>query len=214
MNWILELPATSPVAHAIGVIALVCVAGMALGSLKIRGVGLGTAGVLFAGILAGHFSKPIDHHTLEFLKEFGLILFVFTIGLQLGPGFFASVRKQGMQLNAIAACVVLLGAALAIALGWLLEIDFAGRYWREAMSWYGATGPVDLDSHCLAYSLHGASGLYVMINAFWEPVRFHIQQPGPWNCVVDTSRQDFATPAVAGLNYEVTPRSVVVMERA
>jgi hypothetical protein len=73
------------------------------------------------------------------------------IGLQLGPGFFASVRKRGMQLNAIAACVVLLGAALAIALGWLLEIDFAGRCWREAVSWYGATGPVDLDSHCLAY---------------------------------------------------------------
>jgi hypothetical protein len=53
-----------------------------------------------------------------------------------------------------------------------------------------------------------------MINAFWEPVRFQIQQPGPWNCVVDTSRQDLATRAVDGLNYEVAPRSVVVLERA
>jgi pullulanase/glycogen debranching enzyme len=53
-----------------------------------------------------------------------------------------------------------------------------------------------------------------MINAFWEPVRFHIQQPGAWNRVVDTSRQDLATQAVDGLNYEVAPRSVVVLERA
>jgi isoamylase len=89
-----------------------------------------------------------------------------------------------------------------------------GRYWREAVSWYGATGPVDLDSRCLAYGLHDASDVYVMINAFWEPVRFHIQQPGAWNRVVDTSRQDLATQAVDGLNYEVAPRSVVVLERA
>jgi putative transport protein len=125
MNWIFQLPATSPVAYAIGVIALVCVAGMALGSLKLRGVGLGTAGVLFAAIITGHFGKPVNHHTLEFVKEFGLILFVFTIGLQLGPGFFASFRKQGMKLNAIAAVIVLLGAALALVLGWLLKIDSA-----------------------------------------------------------------------------------------
>ena len=72
-----------------------------------------------------------------------------------------------------------------------------GCYWREAVRWYGATGPVDFDSHSLAYCSHGASDLYVMINAFWEPVPFHIQQPGNWNCVVDTSRQDLATRPVA-----------------
>src|SRR6185369_6009120 len=109
-----QLNATAPVAHAIGILALVCVAGMALGSVKVRGIGLGTAGVLFAGILAGHFGKPVDHGTLDFVKEFGLILFVFTIGLQLGPGFFASLRNQGMQLNIIAGAVVLSGAALAL----------------------------------------------------------------------------------------------------
>jgi pullulanase/glycogen debranching enzyme len=73
---------------------------------------------------------------------------------------------------------------------------------------------VDLDSRCLAYCLRGASDLYVMINAFWEPVRFQIQQSGAWNCVVDTSRDDLATQVVNGLNYEVTPRSVVVLEHA
>jgi putative transport protein len=125
VSWLFQLNASNPVAHAIGIIALVCVAGMALGSLKVRGVGLGTAGVLFAGILAGHFGKPVGHHTLEFVKEFGLILFVFTIGLQLGPGFFAALRRQGVQLNLIAAAVVLLGAGLAVTLGWLLRMDFA-----------------------------------------------------------------------------------------
>lgn len=88
-----------------------------------------------------------------------------------------------------------------------------GRYWRGAVRWYGATGPVDLDSHCLAYGLHGETDIYVMINAFWKPVRFQILQPGPWNRVVDTSRQDWATLAVDGLDCEVAARSVVVLER-
>jgi putative transport protein len=123
MNWLFQMHTAQPVAHAIGILALVCVAGMAVGSLKVRGVGLGTAGVLFAGILTGYFGKPVDHATLEFVKEFGLILFVFTIGLQLGPGFLASLRQQGLALNALAATVVALGALTAPALGWLLGID-------------------------------------------------------------------------------------------
>jgi putative transport protein len=74
MNWLLQMHAAQPVAHAIAVPSLVCVAGMAVGSLKVRAVGLGTAGVLFAGILTGYFGRPVDHATLEFVKEFGLIL--------------------------------------------------------------------------------------------------------------------------------------------
>jgi putative transport protein len=123
MNWLFQMHTAQPVAHAIGVLSLVCVAGMAVGSLKVRGVGLGTAGVLFAGILAGYFGKPVDHATLEFVKEFGLIMFVFTIGLQLGPGFLAALRQQGLALNALAATVVVLGALTAPILGWLLGID-------------------------------------------------------------------------------------------
>jgi putative transport protein len=123
MNWLLQIHSTHPVAHAIGVLALVCVAGMAVGSIKVRGIGLGTAGVLFAGILVGSFGKPVDHATLDFVKEFGLVLFVFTIGLQLGPGFIASLRQRGLTLNALAAAVVLLGVLTALSLGWLLGID-------------------------------------------------------------------------------------------
>jgi putative transport protein len=123
MNWLFELHKTQPVAHAVGVLAFVCVVGMALGSVKVKGVGLGTAGVLFAGILVGHFGKAVDHHTLDFVKEFGLILFVFTIGLQLGPGFLAALQQQGVKLNMLAAAIVLLGAAGAPLAGWLAGFD-------------------------------------------------------------------------------------------
>ena len=123
MNWLFELHKTQPIAHAIGVLAFVCVLGMALGSVKFRGIGLGTAGVLFAGILVGHFGEAVDHHTLDFVKEFGLILFVFTIGLQLGPGFFAALRQQGVKMNVLAAAIVILGAVSAPLIGWLAGFD-------------------------------------------------------------------------------------------
>src|SRR5215510_11633894 len=123
MSWLFELHKTQPIAHAVGVLAFVCVLGMALGSIKVKNIGLGTSGVLFAGILVGHFGEQADHATFDFVKEFGLILFVFTIGLQLGPGFLAALRQQGLALNALAATVVALGALTAPALGWLLGID-------------------------------------------------------------------------------------------
>src|SRR6188768_1096279 len=125
MSWLAELHQTQPIAYAVGVLAFVCVLGMALGSLKFRRIGLGTSGVLFAGILVGHFGEPVDHHTLDFVKEFGLILFVFTIGLQLGPGFFAALRQQGALLNALAAAIVILGAVSAPLAGWLAGFDMA-----------------------------------------------------------------------------------------
>src|SRR5580765_2825586 len=119
MGWLFELHKTQPIAHAVGELAFVCVLGMALGSLKFRGIGLGTAGVLFAGILIGHFGEPVDRRTLEFVKEFGLILFVFTMGLHLGPGFFAALRQQGIRMNLLAAGIVLMGAAGAPFISWL-----------------------------------------------------------------------------------------------
>lgn len=88
------------------------------------------------------------------------------------------------------------------------------RYWREDVKWYGANGPVDMgpDSRSLAYCLHGESDLYVMINAWCEPVRFHIQEDRNWKRVVDTSQQDLEEQSLDSLVYEVGPRSVVVLE--
>jgi putative transport protein len=125
MNWLEQLHETQPPAHALVTIACVCVVGMTLGSLKIRNIGLGTAGVLFAGILAGHFGNPVDHAMLDFVKDAGLVLFVFTMGLQLGPGFFATLRQQGVKMNVLAAAIVALGAFGALLAGGLAGFDAA-----------------------------------------------------------------------------------------
>lgn len=111
-----------PITSAILTIAVVAVAGLLLGNLRIRGVGLGPAGVLFAGIVAGHFGYSIDHAIAQFAKEFGLILFVFTIGLQLGPGIVQLWRQQGLLLNGMALAIVGQGALLVIAFHWLLPM--------------------------------------------------------------------------------------------
>jgi putative transport protein len=123
MSWLLDLYESNPTAQAIGLISIVCMAGMLLGGVRVRGIGLGTAGVLFAGILAGAICGPIDPRTLDFAKELGLVIFVLTIGLQLGPGFFASLRGTGVQLNLLAAAIVVLGALLAAGLGEALGFD-------------------------------------------------------------------------------------------
>ena len=114
----------NPVAYSILLISLVAVVGLGCASIKIRGIGIGVTGVLFAGLLFGHFGFHLEHHTLEFLREFGLILFVFTIGLQIGPGFFASLRDQGLVLNCLAAAIVIGGGILTAILAGIFEIPF------------------------------------------------------------------------------------------
>lgn len=114
MEWLNQLSNTQPVAWAVLVLSLIGAIGLGIASLKVRGVGLGIAGVLFAGIIVGHFGLHIEKDILEFVREFGLILFVFTIGLQLGPGFFASLRKQGIKLNSLAVAVVLIGVVVTM----------------------------------------------------------------------------------------------------
>lgn len=120
-----DIRGSSEVAQAVFILALVASAGLTLGSFRFRGIGLGTAGVLFAGILFGHLGFNIDHTILEFVREFGLILFVFCIGLQLGPGFFASLQRDGLRLNILAASIVIIGAGAAVLSGKLLHIDSA-----------------------------------------------------------------------------------------
>lgn len=125
MSWLFELYRTNPPAQALAVLCLVCVLGMSLGSVQLRGIKLGTSGVFFAALVVGHFSKPISHETLDFVKEFGLILFVFCIGMQLGPGLFASLRHDGLRLNGLALAIVLSGALTSVLLGWIFGIEGA-----------------------------------------------------------------------------------------
>lgn len=131
LDWLVDLSGTNPIAHTIGLIALVCAVGMAIGSIKFQGIGLGSAGVLFIGILVAHYSSPIEKQTLDFVREFGLVLFVFAIGLQLGPSFFESLRQEGLRLNLLAAALVITGGLMTALLGWwigLAPTAFAGLF--------------------------------------------------------------------------------------
>ena len=121
MNWIENLFLGSGVAHSILLFAFVIAIGIALGKIKIKGISLGITFVLFVGILAGHFGLRIEHEVLHFMKEFGLILFVYSVGLQVGPGFFASFKKGGLQLNLLAASIVVLGAITTVALHYITD---------------------------------------------------------------------------------------------
>lgn len=96
------------VAHSVMILALVITLGLSLGKLKVRGVSLGLAWILFIGLIFGHFSLSLDEHLLHFLKEFGLILFVYSIGLEVGPSFFSSFRNGGKSLNLLSVIVIVL----------------------------------------------------------------------------------------------------------
>ena len=98
MYWLYNLFFGDTLAHTIFVLALVITVGILLGKIKIGGVSLGTTWILFVGIAASHFGMTIDPGVLSFIKEFGLILFVFSIGLQVGPGFFSSFKYFWMQI--------------------------------------------------------------------------------------------------------------------
>lgn len=109
MEWLLELISGTGIAHSILVIAVVISVGLLLGKVKVFGISLGTTWILFFGIFLGHFGVQIDENLLHFLKEFGLILFIFSIGMQVGPSFFSSFKQGGVTLNILASGVVLLG---------------------------------------------------------------------------------------------------------
>ena len=120
MDWLETLLwDPSSVAHIVCLYAFVISVGVLLGKVKIFGVSLGVTFVLFAGILMGHFGFTGETHILHFIREFGLILFVFCIGLQVGPSFFSSFKKGGMQLNALAVGIVVLNIVVALSIYYL-----------------------------------------------------------------------------------------------
>ena len=116
MQWLTDLLTKESIAHIILLYAFVISIGVMLGKIKIFGISLGVTFVLFVGILVGHFGFTVPEEVLHFIREFGLILFIFSIGLQVGPGFFSSFKQGGMKMNMLAASVVLLGVATTIGL--------------------------------------------------------------------------------------------------
>ncbi len=116
MNWLIDLFTKPSVAQQIIAITLTAALGLMFGKVKIKGISLGCAGALFVGILLGHIGLRIDSNVLHFIQEFGLILFVYTIGMQVGPGFMDSIRRHGLVLNVLSTSIVFLGVVVTLCL--------------------------------------------------------------------------------------------------
>ncbi len=109
-------PGSTSLASTIVLYSFVVALGVFLGKMKIGGVSLGVTFVLFVGIIMGHCGYVVNHDVLHFIREFGLILFIFSIGLQVGPGFFSSFKKGGVRLNMLAVLVILLNVAIVLSI--------------------------------------------------------------------------------------------------
>ena len=122
MNWLQDL-LTNPnsIAHIVALYAFVISVGVLLGKIKFFGISLGVTFVLFVGIMVGHFGFTGNPAILSFIQDFGLILFVFCIGLQVGPSFFSSFKKGGITLNLLAVGIVALNIAVALAIYFALQ---------------------------------------------------------------------------------------------
>lgn len=118
MDWLTDTLFAPTAVQAVIVICLICALGLAFGNIRFRGVSLGVTYVFFIGILAGALGLQVDSQMLSYAESFGLILFVYTLGLQVGPGFVSAFRQGGTQLNLLAVGVVLIGTLMALVTGW------------------------------------------------------------------------------------------------
>ena len=116
MTWLINLFTQPSVGQQVVAIALTAAVGLMVGKIKVKGISLGGAGALFVGILLGHLGLRVEGNVLHFIQEFGLILFVYTIGMQVGPGFMDSIRRHGLVLNILSVGIVLLGVIVTLCL--------------------------------------------------------------------------------------------------
>ena len=114
MDWLYSLFVEHSALQAVVVLSLISAIGLGLGKIHICGISLGVTFVFFAGIIAGHFGLSIDSQMLNYAESFGLVIFVYALGLQVGPGFFSSFRTGGVQLNMLAVGVVLIGTVMTL----------------------------------------------------------------------------------------------------
>lgn len=121
----MELLTLHSALQAVSIISLICAVGLALGKIRILGVSLGIAFVFFAGILAGSIGLSVDEQMLSYCETFGLVLFVYTLGLHVGPNFFGSLRHEGIQLNGWAFAVIILGTIMAMLMTLVMPVSIA-----------------------------------------------------------------------------------------
>ena len=125
MNWFIELLTEQTFIQAVTVISLICAAGLIFGKIRIFGISLGATFVFFAGIAAGHFGLCVNPQMLAVMQNFGLILFIYALGLQVGPGFFASFKKGGLKLNMLALLLVTIGSVMTLIIHWTTGIGLS-----------------------------------------------------------------------------------------
>ena len=195
MEWLYTLFFGNGIAHAVLIFALVITIGILLGKVKIGGISLGVTWILFVGILFSHFGMTVNGEVRHFVQEFGLILFVYSIGLQVGPGFFSSFRKGGVTLNKLAVLVVALGVATTVALYYITGLSMTTMVGvmsgavtntpglgaaQQAFSdlHAGADAPDIATGYALAYPL-GVIGAILTLLALRYP-RFRVINERPW----------------------------------
>ena len=118
MNWFTELFTQHTFIQAVMILSLICASGIALGNIKIFGVSLGVTFVFFAGIIAGHFGVSVNPEMLALAQNFGLILYIYSLGLQVGPGFFSSFKHGGVKLNLLTFALIITGSLMAMLVFW------------------------------------------------------------------------------------------------
>lgn len=121
----LELLLTHSALQAVVVLSLIAAVGLILGRVRVWGVSLGVTFVFFAGIVAGHFGLTIDERMLQFAMNFGLVLFVYSLGVQVGPGFMSAFRTGGVRLNLLGLAVIFLGTAMTLLFSYAFDLPLA-----------------------------------------------------------------------------------------
>jgi len=194
MSWILDVFLKDSVGQALLVLCLVIVLGLILGSIKVLSVQFGVAGILFVGLVFGHFGVKVNPIMTELARDLGLILFVYSIGQEVGPGFLASLRKRGMSLNLLAVGVVLSGGLIALLLHWaggipmpaaaglfsgattntpsLAAVEQALKFLPDAS---GAAGGLPGSAYAMAYPF-GVLGIILVMVAFRALFRIDIKK--------------------------------------
>ena len=123
MNWFTELFTQPTFIQAILILSLISATGLALGKIRIFGVSLGVTFVFFAGIIAGHFGVTVNQEMLTLAQNFGLIIYIYSLGVQVGPGFFSSFKHGGIKLNLLALLLLLVGSLTAMGLFWVTDLS-------------------------------------------------------------------------------------------
>lgn len=123
MNWFIEIFTEQTFIQAILILSLICAVGLALGQIKIGGVSLGVTFVFFAGIIAGHFGLTVNPDMLTMIQNFGLIIFIYALGVQVGPGFFSSFKHGGVKFNMLSLLLMVIGTVMALVIHWTSGIS-------------------------------------------------------------------------------------------